>query len=535
MMLLVAVGFVLLIACANIAGVLLSRAAAREREIAVRSALGASRWRIVRQLLTESVLLGALGGGLGLLLALWGLAFLQQLVPPQMREMATLELDLPVLGFTLLVSLLAGLIFGLAPALQASRTDLNEALKQGGGRAGFGSRQRWLRNTFVVGEIALALVLLVGAGLLIQTLYKLRGQYTDLRPESVLTVRTQLLGDRYSEHPKRVAFYDQVLSRVKNVPGVVAAGYTTSVPLVWKGGANGLTLEGRPPEPGLAWNANHRQISPDYFQAVGQTLRQGRPFNEADNDRAMPVAVINETMARIYWPNESPLGKRFKVSGDDNPWLTIVGVVSDVRQMGTDAPIKAEMYVPYWQGSPYFWFSPRDLVVRTTVTPSSLVPAVRQAVHEVDPYQPLSNIRTMDEVLGRETAQRRMGMVLLIAFGALALLLAALGIYGVLSYFVIQHTPEIGVRMALGAQGRDVLRLVIGKGMRLALFGIAVGLAGAFALTRLMKNLLFGVSAIDPLTFGSVAALLAVVAFFACYLPARRATRVDPMIALRSE
>lgn len=538
LLLLVAVGFVLLIACANVGGVLLSRAAARQKEIAVRAALGASRWRIVRQLLTESVLLGSAGGLVGLLLALWTLAFLQQLIPAGMRASTTLKLDLPVLGSTLLVSLLAGLIFGLAPALQASKIDLNSALKQGGGRAGgTGAAQRLLRSTFVVVEIALALVLLVGAGLLIQTLSKLRGQYSELRPESVLTVRTQLAGNRYREHPKRTAFYDQVLARVKNLPGVASAGYTTAVPLVWKGGANGLTLEGREAEPNASWNANHRQVSPDYFQTMNIGLRQGRVFNEMDNERALPVAVINETMARQYWPGQSPIGRRFKVGGinESNPWLTIVGVVADVRQIRADAPVKAEMYVPYWQAAAFPTFAPRDLVIRTSVAPASLVPAVHQTIHEIDPYQPLSSIRTMDEVLNRETAQRRVGMLLLVAFAALALLLASLGIYGVLSYFVVQHIPEIGIRMALGAGRSDVLRLVIGKGMKLALAGIAIGLIGAFMLTRLMASLLFGVSAIDPLTFAGVAGLLTIIALLACYLPARRATKVDPMIALRYE
>jgi predicted permease len=536
-MLLVAVGFVLLIACANIAGVLLSRAAARQREIALRAALGASRLRIIRQLLTESVLLGAIGGLLGLLLSWWALAFLQQLIPQGMRGMAELKLDLPVLGFTLIISLLAGVIFGLAPALQSSRTDLNEALKQGTGRTGFGARQRRLRNLFVVSEIALALVLLVGAGLLIQTLSKLRGQYTELRPASVLTARTILLGDKYKEHSARVRFYDEVLARVKRLPGVEAVGYTTAVPLVWKGGSNGLTLEGRQPDPNVAWNANHRQVSPDYFQAVGQSLKQGRFFNEHDNEQAMPVAIINETMARQYWPQQSPLDKRFKIGSPDSPspWVTIVGVVSDVRQMTPDAPAKAEMYIPYWQAGRYTWFTPRDLVIRTSVAPTSLVPSIRQAVHAVDPDQPLSNIHTMDEVLGEETAQRRVGMILLSAFAALALLLAALGIYGMLSYFVVQHISELGVRMALGAQRSDVLRLVIGKGMKLALFGVGLGLLGALALTRLMKSLLFGVSALDPLTFAGVAGLLMFVALLACYLPARRATKVDPMVALRYE
>lgn len=537
MMLVVAVGFVLLIACSNIAGLLLSRAAARKREIAVRVALGASRWRIVRQLLTESVLLGSVGGLLGLLLALWALAFLQQLIPAGMREMVVLKLDLQVLGFTLLISLLAGLILGLAPALQASKTNLNQSLKEGSGRTGFGVGQRWLRSTFVVLQVALAMVLLVGAGLLIQTLSKLRGQYSELRPEQVLTLQTQLATNRYSEHSKQVAFYDQVLARVKNLPGVISVGYTSSVPLDWKGGANGLSIEGQQAEPGVAWNANHRQVSPDYFQAIGIAIRQGRAFNEQDNEQAMPVAIINETMARQYWPGQNPVGKRFKVGSVDSsaPWLTIVGVAADVRQRGASAPVKAEMYIPYWQGSPYAFFMPRTLVVRSSAAPTGLVPAVRQVVHEIDPYQPLSNIRTMDEVLSRETSQQRLEMILLTAFAALALLLSALGIYGVLSYFVVQHTSEIGVRMALGAQTGDVLRLVLGKGMKLALLGVAIGLVGAFALTRLMESLLFEVKASDPLTFLMIALLLTIVALMACLIPARRATKVDPMVALRYE
>ncbi|HEX5709234.1 MAG TPA: ABC transporter permease [Pyrinomonadaceae bacterium] len=541
-MLLVAVAFVLLIACANVGGVLLSRSAARSREIAVRAALGASRWRIVRQLLTESVLLGVAGGLLGSILAVWAFAFLQQLVPAGMRESAVLQLDMRVLGFTLLISLLAGVVFGLAPALHASRADLNDALKQGG-RAGVSKGQRRLRNSFVVAEVALSLVLLVGAGLLIQTLQRLRGQYSNLQLESVLTLQTQLAGNRYKESARRAAFYDEVLARVKSLPGVVAVGYTTGVPLVRKGGANGLSLEGRDNGPGAFWNANHRQISPDYFRAMGVEVRQGRAFDERDDEGATPVVAINETMARAYWPGESALGKRFKAGAPESPepWLTVVGVVADVRQTGVDTPIKAEMYVPYrqaakhWQTPPYSLFPPRDLVIRTSVAPTSLVASVRDAVHDVDPYQPLSSVRTMDEVLGRETAQRRVGMILLTAFAGLALLLSALGIYGVLAYFVVQHTPEIGVRMALGAQRRDVLRLVLGKGMRLALTGVCVGLAGAYALTRLLQSLLFEVKATDPLTFGLIALLLTTVALIACYIPARRATRVDPMVALRYE
>jgi len=537
-----AVALVLLIACANVAGVLLSRAAARRREMAVRAALGASRWRIVRQLLTESVLLGAAGGALGTLLALWAFAFLQQLVPAGMREMVELKLDLTVLVFTLAVSLFAGIVFGLAPALSASKSDLNDALKQGGARGGVGSGRR-LRGAFVVSEVALALVLLVGAGLLIQTLGRLRGQYAELRPESVLTLRTSLAENRYGEPSRRAAFYEQVLSRVEGLPGVTAAGYTTAVPLTRKGGANGLSLEGRDNGPSANWNANHRQVTPDFFRAMGQTLREGRAFDARDDEGASAVAAVNEAMARAFWPGESAVGKRFKVGSPDSPepWMTIVAVVSDVRQMGADAPVKPEMYVPYrqaapyWRKAPYSFFTPRDLVVRTSGDPQSLIAAVRRAVYEVDPYQPISGMRTMDEVLGIETAQRRLGMILLTAFAALALLLASLGIYGVLAFFVVQHTQEIGVRLALGARPADVLRLVVGRGMKLALAGVALGLAASLGLARLLASLLYGVGPGDPATYVLVAVLLTCVALLACLIPARRATKVDPMVALRYE
>jgi putative ABC transport system permease protein len=539
-LLLGAVGLVLLIACANTAGMLLARAAARRREIAVRCALGAGRLRIVRQLLTESLLLGAAGGALGLLFALWSFAFLRQLVPAGMREATELNLDAPVLLFTLSASLLASLGFGLAPALQASRADLSDALKSNTARAGFGGQRR-LRDAFVVSQVALSLVLLVGAGLLVKTLSRLRGQYDELLPERVLTMRTQLAGRRYEEHARRTDFYERVLARVRSLPGVEAAGYATAVPLAWKGGSNGLQLEGKQPTPGLAWNAIHRQATPDYFRAIGIRLKEGRAFTDADNETAMPVAVVNEAMARLYWPNESAVGRRFKVSSagnrdnDSRPWITIVGVAADVRQMGADAPVRAETYIPQRQAALYPFHAPRDLVVRASVEPAGLVPSVREAIREVDPAQPVSNVRTMDELLRRETAQRRLGATLVLSFAALALLLAALGIYGVLAYFVTQHVPEIGVRLALGARPSDILALVLRRGMTLALVGLAAGLAAAYALTRLMEGLLFGISAADPATYAAVAALIAAVALLACLVPARRAMKIDPMEALRYE
>ena len=538
LVLLVAVGFVLLIACANIANLLLSRAASRRREMAVRAALGASRVRIVRQLLIESLLLASIGSVCGLLLASWSFAFLQRLIPDGLAVSTKLNLDWQVLGFTVLVTLLTALIFGLAPAFQASKIDLNEALKQGGGRTGLNAGGNRLRSAMVVAEVALALVLLVGAGLLIQTFLKLRDQYSGLRPENVLTLRTVLSRGKYPEQPQRSIFYKQVLDRVKTLPGVVSAGYSTTVPLAMKGGTNGFYPEGRTVEQalagGLSYDANHRQVSADYLKTMGIPVLRGRSFNDSDNEQAIHVAIVNETMARQYWPGEDPLGKRFKLGdpGDDIPWLTIVGVAGDVRQMGIDEPVKAEMYFPYQQSNDSPWNAPRDLAIRTSVDPLSLVAAVRNEIHQVDPDQPISNVRTMDEVLGEETASRRLGMTLLTIFAALALLLSSLGIYGVLAYFVVQHTQEIGVRMALGAQGKDILGLVVKKGMSLAMLGVVIGLGAAFVLTRLMASLLFGVGTADPVTYVTIAVLLIGVAFLACYLPARRATKVDPMVAL---
>jgi putative ABC transport system permease protein len=536
LLLLAAVAFVLLIACANIANLLLARAASRQKEIAVRAALGAGRLRIARQLLTESVLLSLLGGAFGLLLAAWSFEFVRKLIPDGLALSTNLSLSWPILGYTTLLSLVTGLAFGVAPALQASRTELNEALKQGGGRAGSNVGAR-LRGALVVVEVALSLVLLVGAGLLVQTVARMKGQYANLKPEQLLTVRTVLPENKYRVLTKRAQFYDEVLTRVEHLPGVVSVGYTTSVPLQWQGGSNGIMIEGVQPPPGVATNAVHRQVSAHYLQTVGLALREGRYLDEHDNTESQLVLVVNETFARQFWPGESAIGKRISFGKGDgtDPWRIIVGVVADVRDMGMSAPVKAEMYLPYSQVDGFTGFKPRDLVVRTTGDPLSLVPAVRREVHAVDPDEPLSNIATMAQQLSDETGTRGTGMVLLASFAGLALLLATVGIYGVLAYFVTQRVPEIGIRLALGAQPRDILTLVLKKGMGLALIGVAIGLVASFALTRLMASLLFGVSATDPLTFALIALLLTFVAFVACYLPARRATKVDPLIALRYE
>ena len=533
--LLVAVAFVLLIACANVAGLLLARAVGRSREIALRVALGAGRGRVIRQLLTESLLLAGVAGVLGSLLAYWSFTFLQGLVPEEMTLSTPLNLDTRILAFTLLVSIVTGVIFGLVPALQAANIDLNEALKQSSTRTTSTGR---LRSAMIVFEVALSLVLLVGAGLLIQTLFQFFRQYSVLEPEKVLTMRTILPREKYREQQPRDNFYQQVLQRVEHLPGVVSAGYSTSIPLAWKGGTSGFYPEGiTSPIPGMAYDSNHRQVSTNYLQTMNVPLRQGRYFESSDNAQSMPVAIVNETMARQYWPGENALGRRFKLGGPEDtdvPWVQIVGIVADIRQMGLDEPVKAEMYFPYQQGQS-IWYIPRDLVIRTTGDTSGLIGSVRQAIREVDPDQPVSNVATMAEVLGTEAAQRRMGMIMLVGFASLALLLASLGIYGVLAYFVTQHTAEIGVRQALGATPRNILFLVLKKGMGLTLAGIAIGLIGAFVLTRLMSSLLFGVKASDPLTFVTVPLVLGLVALLACLIPARRATRIDPLVALRYE
>ena len=531
-MLLVAVGFVLLIACANVANLLLSRATGRRKEIAVRAAVGANRGRLVRQLLTESIMLSAFGGGLGLIVAAFSFEFLKKLIPQGVLA-STLRIDLRVLAFALLVSLITGILFGLLPALQGSRVDLNEALKQGGGRLGVGASGGKLRGALVITEVALALVLLVGAGLLMQTLSHLRGQYSTFQPEKLLTVRTVLQG-KYQEPAKRWAFYDEVLSRTKALPGVVSVGYTTSVPLQWPGGANGFVIEGPQPPPNIGTNALHRQVSSEYFQTIGIGLREGRYLDARDDQNSQLVLVVNETMARKSWPHENAVGKRIKFA-NDGPWITIVGVVADVRQMGMDLPVKSEMYLPFKQVNGFPFYKPRDLVIRTTGDPLQLVAAVRREVHAVDSDQPVSNIATLDQLLDEGTQRRRVGMILLVAFAALAFILAVMGIYAVLAYFVTQRRAEIGVRIALGAQPRAILGLVLQKGMSLALIGVAIGLAAAFVLTRLMASLLFGVSASDPTTFGIISLLLLGVALLACYIPARRATKVDPLVALRAE
>jgi predicted permease len=530
-----AVAFVLLIACGNVANLVLARSASRRKELAVRMALGATRPRIIRLLLAESVLLSFAAGAAGLLLSMWSAAFLEKLIPEGISPDQAGSFSSAVLGFTMVVSIAAGVLFGTMPALRVSRTDLNTALKQGGSGSGPLSAGRRMRSVLVVSEIALSLVLLTGAALMAESFLKLRGLDPGFRAENVLKLRTSLPRTRYAEAAQRTAFYDQVLARVEALPGVVSAGYTTFLPLTLRGGTQGITIEGQPARlPGQVNQANTRVVSPDYLQTIGVPLISGRYVGRHDRENTLYVAAVNQTMARRYWPGENPLGKRFKVGdyAEAVPWVTVVGVVGDVHQMGLDVPSRTEMYFPYPQHAD---FSPRDLAIKTSGDPLQFAAAVRQQIWAVDKDQPIAAMMPMQDLLDDEVAPRKLQTTLLGAFAGLALLLASLGVYAVVSYSVTQRTQEIGVRMALGAQGRDVLGIVLATGLRMALIGVGIGLVGAAALSRVIASLLFGVTATDPRAFILVALLLLGVVMLACYIPARRAMRVDPLVALRYE
>jgi predicted permease len=527
-----AVGVVLLIACANLASLLLARNASRRQELAVRGALGASRARVVRQLLTESLALAAMGLVLGVALARWAFAFLEQLVPTSMALFARPELDGRTLVSAALIATAAAMLFGLAPALRTAVAGSAEALKSGG-RATRGDKGR---RVLVAVQVGMTLVLLVATGLLLQTFYEVRYASLGLVPERVLTLRTVLPSSRYPEHARRADFYERVLDRLAQEPGVESAGFTTSVPLEWRGGTSMIAIDGRPREAGLAYDANHRQISAGYFETVGVPLRHGRFFREADNEHAPLVAIVNEALARQYWAGDNPIGRRIAIDPGESPqWRTVVGVVGDVRQMGLDVPARAEIYVPYRQIATQPWFRPRDLVVRTAGDPTLAVDAIARAVHAIDPALAISNIRPLDAVLDEEVAARRVGTTLLVSFAAFALILSVVGLYGVIAYFVVQHVPEMGVRIALGAQPDDILTFVIARGMSLALAGVAAGTLAALALPRLMASLLYGITGSGVLWCLAASVLLLALSLVASYLPARRATRLDPVTALRSQ
>jgi putative ABC transport system permease protein len=535
LILLGSVGLVLLIACANVANLLLVRASARRKEMAVRVALGAGRVRIMRQLLTESVLLSALGAALGILLAFWGTSLIISQVPDGIPRLHEARVDAPVLVFTLAVSLLTGLLFGLAPALQASRPNLTEGLKEG--ERGSSGRRQQLRGVLVVCEVALTLALLVGAGLLIQSFRRVLQVDPGFKARNLLTMQVSV---NNNDGHQVANFFEQLQQEVRGLPGVHSVAVSNGLPL---GGANQppFIIEGQQrPEPGKEPVGIRYTVSPDYFRALGIELLKGRVFAAQDTPDTQPVVIIDEVLARQYFPDEDPLGKRMTQALPDAPSLEIVGVVRHVEHDSLDgqAPARAQFYLNFYQ-IPVERLPAQvrriNLLVRTEVDPSSLAPAVRGQVAALNKDQAVFNVRTMEQIVEQSVAPRRFSMLLLTVFAAVALVLAGVGIYGMMSYAVAQRTREIGVRMALGAQVGDVLKLVIGEGMKLALFGVALGLVASVAMTRTIKSLLFGVSATDPATFAAIAVLLALVALLACFVPARRATQVDPMIALTGE
>jgi putative ABC transport system permease protein len=530
-----AVVLVLLIACANVANLLLAQAVARERELAVRAALGASRFALVRQLLTESLLLSAGGVVAGWLLAQWLLATVLKFSPEQVRHMGEIKLDAGVLVFTVVLSVLTGLLFGLAPALSATKLNLNESLKDGARLLSSGPRQHRLRGALVVLEIALALILLTGSGLLLKSFANLRTIALGFNPDRLLTMRLRLPFGGYKEPAQRVNFFQQTLANLQRLPGVEAAGICFSLPMTGDGATDRVWIEGRPAPPvGEEPVLRGGSVSAEYFKAMGIPLVHGRAFSEDEVWQGRPVIIVNEAFSRRFFPGENPIGKRVKVGERNPPYSTIVGVVANHIQPGVDNLIWEEMFYPYVNtADPPL--TQMNLVVKTAGDPASMTSAIVNEARKADRLLTIAKIRTMDDLRTTALQPDRFNLWLLGSFALLALLLAALGIYGVMSYTTAQRTRELGIRLALGAQTGDVLKLVAVQGMKLAVIGVALGLLGSFALTRLMKSLLFGVGTTDPLTFALVPLLLGVVGFVACYIPARRATKVDPLIALRCE
>jgi putative ABC transport system permease protein len=535
LVLMAAVGFVLLIVCANVANLMLARAAGRQKEMALRAALGASRWRLVRQLLTESVMLALVGGALGVLIAYWGVDLLRTLNPGKAAQFAPgwdrLGVNPAVLGFNLGLSLLTGLLFGLAPAWQISKTDLNGALKEGGRQTSSGSHR--LRGLLVISEVALSLMLLVSAGLLLRTFLVLLKTEAGFNSKNVMTMRLTLPVAKYKEEAQRAAFYQELVRRVQALPEVESAAAVNYLPLGGSNTSDSFLVEGIPdPPPGQEFLGRYRNCTPDYFRTMGIPVLKGRAFTDQDKPGSPPVIIVNETMAQKYWPGADPIGKRVRFNAplSEAPWMQVVGVVQDVKH-DLQTPVTTDYYLPHAQD---VWSS-MVFVARTKGDPQAVASNMRQQVWALDKDQPVYDVRTMEEVRAFSVSLYSFSAGSLGIFAVIALLLAAIGIYGVMSYAVTQRTQEIGIRMALGARAADVLKLIVRNGMSLALLGVVAGLAGAFALTRLLQSLLFGVSPTDVATFAIVTFGLLLVALLACYIPARRATKVDPLVALRYE
>ena len=531
-----AVGLVLLIACANVSNLLLARAASRRKEIALRTALGASRGRLVRQLMTESVLIALAGGVLGLVVASWSMDLLIGLAPDTIPRLGEVTLDRRVVAFTALVSLATGVLFGIVPALRASGAALNEVLKDGG-RSGESAMHARAGRLLVVSEVALSLVLLIGAGLLVHSFARVQNVEPGFDARGMLTLRLALPESRYTTFEHGDRFFDSLFAALRARPGVEAVAAANALPFSGVGGSRTFHIEGREPKrPEDQPEEQLRIVTDDYFQTMRIPVVKGREFTDRDRLSAPRVAVVNEALARKHWPGETPVGRRVAFSRDEPHWYEIVGVVANIKHRGLDAADRPELYVPYRQPLFSNWtVRPMQLVVRTAGDPLIAASTVRQDVVRIDAEQPISDVRTMDDRIGRSLAARRFNMVLLAVFASLALTLAGIGIYGIVAYAVTERTHEIGVRLALGAQRRDVMAMIVTQGMAMAAAGAAVGVVSALLLTRLMTSLLFGVSAADPITFAAIPLLLAAVAFVACYLPARRATRVDPLAALRTE
>ena len=533
-----AVGFVLLIACANVANLQLARASTRQKEIAIRRALGASRGRLLRQLLTESVLLSLIGGTLSLFLALWGTRLLTGLGPASIFHGTIATVDLTVLAYALVLSLVTGILSGLAPALQSTPTRHSESLKEGGRNSAASEGGLRLRKLITVSEVALSMMLLIGAGLLIRSFIGLLQVNPGFESRNILTAQVYLPKYSYPDATRQTAFYTQVMERIKALPGVIAVGATDELPLTMGTHTSTFSIEGRAPidESDQSLAVQDSLATADYFRAMGIPLIKGRAFSATDDGSATPVALINQSFARRFFPNENPIGQHLRFESK-SPWITIVGIVGDVRGFGLDKEAKSEIFLPYQQES-FLSYNPwahMHLVVRTTGDPNAIAAAALASVREIDKDLPSPQARTMETVLAASIAERRSNMLLLGVFAVIALILTGVGIYGVISYSVTQRTQEIGIRMALGAQSRDVITLVMRNGMRLVLMGIVIGLAGSFALTRWMASLLFEISATDFLTFMVTASLLTAIALLACWVPARRATKVDPLIALKYE